>query len=65
MFGAGVILYAILTHKNLFSGVDSNEVLSKNKECKLKLNFDKHLSPTCSKLAVDLLLKMLQVDPML
>lgn len=61
IFSAGIILYILLTGCSPFFGESYNEILMKNKKCKISFDFtDFKQKP--SPLAADLLKKMLEKD---
>lgn len=60
VFSAGVIFYILLTEKSPFDGKSFKEILHKNKKC--KINF-KHPKLKKNKVALDLLIKMCEIDP--
>lgn len=61
IFSLGVIMYILLTSKFVFSARDYNEILRKNKQCKVV--FAKKLWENISPEAQDLCKRMLQKDP--
>lgn len=60
VFSAGVIFYILLTEKSPFDGASFKEILQKNKQCRVDF---KHPKLKKNKLALELLVKMLEVDP--
>jgi len=60
VFSAGVIFYILLTERSPFDGKSFKEILQKNKQCKIDL---KHAKLKKNKVALDLLMRMLDVDP--
>ncbi|OMJ83266.1 hypothetical protein SteCoe_15854 [Stentor coeruleus] len=61
IFSAGIILYIILSGRAPFYGKTSNEILIKNKECRLQFH-DKYWREV-SKDAVDMVLRLTDPDP--
>lgn len=62
IFSAGVIMYIILTGCSPFFGKSYNEILLKNKRCKISFDFaDFSFKPSAA--AIDLMKKMLDKDP--
>jgi serine/threonine protein kinase len=61
LFSAGIILYIIVSGRVPFYGNTSNEILIKNKECRLHFHekYWKHISRD----AIDLVLKLTDPDP--
>jgi serine/threonine protein kinase len=62
VFSAGVILYILLTGCSPFYGETYNEILVKNKQCKVNYELEE-LKVKVSDSAIDLLKKMLEKDP--
>lgn len=60
VFSAGVIFYILLTEKSPFDGKSFKEILQKNKQCKIDF---KHAKLKKNKVALDLLMRMLDNDP--
>ena len=60
VFSAGVIFYILLTEKSPFDGKSFKEILQKNKQCKIDYRNPKLKK---NKLALDLLVQMLETDP--
>ena len=60
VFSAGVIFYVLMTEKSPFDGSSFKEILQKNKACKIDF---KHPKLKKNKLALDLLMKMLENEP--
>lgn len=60
VFSAGVIFYLLLTDKSPFEGKSFKEILHKNKMCKIDF---KHPKLKRNPVALDLLVKMLEIDP--
>jgi serine/threonine protein kinase len=60
VFSAGVIFYILLTERSPFEGKSFKEILEKNKKCKLDFY---HAQLVKNKVALDLLKKMLEVNP--
>lgn len=60
IFSAGVIFYILLTERSPFDGKSFKEILQKNKACKIDF---KNPKLKRNKAALDLLQKMLEVDP--
>lgn len=61
MFSIGVIFHILLIGEALFPGKKFNDVLKKNKAC--KVNLDDALYELLDPLTKDLLSKLLEVDP--
>jgi serine/threonine protein kinase len=61
IFSLGVIMYILLTSKFIFNAKDYNEILRKNKQCKVV--FPAKLWDNLSEEAKDLCSKMLQKNP--
>ncbi|OMJ93040.1 hypothetical protein SteCoe_4125 [Stentor coeruleus] len=61
IFSAGIILYIILSGRAPFYGKTSNEILIKNKECRLQFH-DKYWRHV-SKDGIDMVLKLTDPDP--
>ena len=61
IFSLGVIMYILLTSKFVFNAKDYNEILRKNKQC--KVYFPKRLWENLSEEAQDLCKKMLDKNP--
>lgn len=61
IFSAGIILYILLTGCSPFYGKSYNEILVKNKKCRISFDFSKFKHKP-SQSAVDLLKKMLEKD---
>jgi serine/threonine protein kinase len=61
IFSIGSILFNLLTHRNLFNGKDSRQVMAKNHECNL-YHIESYVK-RCSPLARSLLKSMLSKDP--
>lgn len=60
VFSAGVILYILITERSPFDGKSFKEILQKNKQCKVDFKNPKLRK---NKSALDLLQRMLEVDP--
>lgn len=60
VFSAGVIFYILLTERSPFDGKSFKEILQKNKQCKVDF---KHPRLRKHKTTLDLLQRMLEVDP--
>ena len=60
VFSAGVIFYILLTEKSPFDGKSFKEILHKNKKCRIDF---KHPKLRKNKQALDLLIRMCEVDP--
>merc|ERR1712080_112097 len=58
---AGIIFYLLLTGKSPFEGKSFQEILNKNKACKIDYNQKAFKRATAS--AIELLKKMLETDP--
>lgn len=61
IFGAGVILYVLLSGQFPFQGKDPGEILLKNKQCKLR--FSEKCWKKTSEYAVDFVRRLLDPDP--
>ena len=60
VFSAGIIFYLLLTGKYPFEGTSFKDILQKNKACKMDF---KHYKIKKEPLALDLLQRMLEIDP--
>ena len=60
IFSMGVIFYSLLTGNHVFEAESQDELISKNKRCKIKLR-EKYFKK--NKTLMDLLLGMLEIDP--
>lgn len=61
VFSAGIIFFLLLTGKSPFEGKSFQEILNKNKQC--KIDFSHKALKRVSTSAFDLLKKMLETDP--
>ena len=60
VFSAGVVFHILLTGDPIFMGKTYSEIIVKNKQCKIKFS---HPMLKKNKVALDLLTRMLEVDP--
>ena len=61
VFSAGLIFHFLLLGHSIFSGTRYNEILAENRAC--SFNFEKPIYSSVDPIALDLLKRMLEVNP--